>query len=32
MPDDANQPSPIDRRRFLAVLGVSGAGAAALSG
>jgi anaerobic selenocysteine-containing dehydrogenase/Fe-S-cluster-containing dehydrogenase component len=32
MPDDASQPSPIDRRRFLTVLGVSGAGAAVLSG
>jgi len=32
MPDDADQPSSIDRRRFLTVLGVSGAGAAALSG
>src|SRR4029079_8302636 len=32
MPDDASQPSPIDRRRFLTVLGVSGAGAAVVSG
>ena len=32
MADDASNPSPIDRRRFLSVLGISGAGAAALSG
>ena len=32
MADEDNKPSTIDRRRFLAVLGVSGAGAAVLSG
>jgi anaerobic selenocysteine-containing dehydrogenase/Fe-S-cluster-containing dehydrogenase component len=32
MADDDNSPSPIDRRRFLSVLGVTGAGAAVLSG
>src|SRR5512146_2346716 len=32
MADDAGNPSTIDRRRFLSVLGISGAGAAVLSG
>jgi anaerobic selenocysteine-containing dehydrogenase/Fe-S-cluster-containing dehydrogenase component len=32
MADDASNPSTIDRRRFLSVLGISGAGAAVLSG
>src|SRR5260370_24433701 len=32
MADEAKNPSTIDRRRFLSVLGVSGAGAAVLSG